>query len=69
MTGNFPKRNNILARSYPLPIDRVRKYLHLRDTRLETPTPRNSLSQQDNLNFPFQRDYLQTRTAIDAFED
>lgn len=65
MTGNFPKRNNLLARSYP--IGRVRKSLHLRDTRLETPTPRNSLSLQENYHFPFPRDYLKTRTAIDAF--
>lgn len=67
MTGNFPKRNNLLARSYPFPIGRVRKSLHLRDTRLETPTPRNSLSLQENYHFPFPRDSLKTRTAIDAF--
>ena len=69
MTENLPKRNNLLARSYPFPIGRVRKSLHLslRDTRLETPTPRNSLSLQENYHFPFPRDYLKTRTAIDGF--
>lgn len=64
--GCFPKRNNLLGRSYPFPIGRVRKSFHLRDTRLETQTPRNSL--QENSHFPFPRDYLKTRTAIDAFE-
>lgn len=37
MTGNFPKPNNLLARSYPFPIGRVRKSLHLRVWRLQSP--------------------------------
>lgn len=32
-----------------------------------SPTPRNSLSLQKNYHFPFPRDYLKTRTAIDTF--
>ncbi|KAG6383904.1 hypothetical protein SASPL_155520 (mitochondrion) [Salvia splendens] len=51
----------IFFRSYP---GRVRKSFHLRDTRLETPTPRNSLSLQENYHFPFPRDYLKTKHYV-----